>query len=166
MSHALVLITLAILWCCLWGAFSPYVFAAGLLIAWIVLGAFHRAVPPLRVGGGGPIGPAQVMNFLGFAAYFVKILLLANWQVAKEVMTPVHYQVPRIVAYPVAGLTAVEVVVLSSAITLTPGTLVVDISDDAQTLYVHCLYAQDHARALAELDDLKHRLLKGVFGHA
>jgi multicomponent Na+:H+ antiporter subunit E len=166
MTRVLLMIGLAFLWCCLWGSFSPYVFAAGVLVAWLVLMAFGRAVPPLHGGEGRRSSPWRVVQLVSFSIYFIRILIVANWQVAKEVMTPAHNQTPRILAYPVPGLTPVEVVVLSSAITLTPGTLVVDISDDSQTLYVHCLYAHDRAKAVAELDDLKHRLLKGVFGHA
>jgi multicomponent Na+:H+ antiporter subunit E len=166
MKRVLLTVGLAFLWCCLWGSFSPYVLAAGVLIAWLVLLGFRRAVPPQRVRVGGRMSPWRVVHFVSFGVYFIRILIVANWQVAKEVMTPAHNQTPRILAYPVPGLTPVEVVVLSSAITLTPGTLVVDISDDSQTLYVHCLYAHDRAKAVAELDDLKHRLLKGVFGHA
>jgi multicomponent Na+:H+ antiporter subunit E len=103
------------------------------------------------------------LRTIRFFAYFIWILLKANVQVTKEILTKTHHMQPRFVRYPVDGLTDAQLTVLANAITLTPGTLAVDISDDKEVLYVHCMYAADADQAIAELDTLRHRLLTDLF---
>ena len=83
---------------------------------------------------------------------------------AWEIVTPGLRMTPRIIRYDVADLTPVEVTTLANAITLTPGTLTMDVDERGDTLYIHCMYADDRDAAVAELDDLRRRLMEGVFG--
>ena len=127
---------------------------------------------------------ASVMSFLvGFGVGYVVLTLYglatgtsnygfkcvrlvrfgAYLQIAWEIITPGFRQTPRIIRYPVAHLNNVEVTTLASCITLTPGTLVVDISDDNNWLYVHCMYAKDRQKAIADLDELANTLMREVF---
>lgn len=99
----------------------------------------------------------------GFAVYFVRILIIANWQVAVETLRPQLKQSPRMVRYKVTGMTDLQITCLANAITLTPGTLVVDISDDRRFLYVHCMFGASREDAIRDLDDLRRRLLRGLF---
>ena len=103
------------------------------------------------------------VRLVRFVGYFLYILAKANLQVAKEILTPGLQMTPRIIRYPVHGLTPVQITTLASAITLTPGTLSADIDDAGEYLYIHAMYAQDREQAVAELDDLKHRLMDAVF---
>lgn len=98
-----------------------------------------------------------------FLFYFIRILIIANWQVAVEALRPNGRQSPRMVRYDVTGMTDLQITFLANAITLTPGTLVVDISDDRRLLYVHCMFGADREASIRELDDLRHRLLRGLF---
>ena len=91
------------------------------------------------------------------------VLLRSNLQIAWEILTPDWKQAPRIVRYSVSGLTDVEKTVLSSAITLTPGTLAVDLSDDGKWMYLHCMYAEDRAAQIEEIDTLRLKLERWVF---
>ena len=52
---------------------------------------------------------------------------------------------------------------MANCITLTPGTLLVDASDDGRWLYVHCMYAEDRAKAIDGLRKLEDRLRREVF---
>lgn len=104
-------------------------------------------------------------RLLRFAMYFIKILIQANWQVAREVVTPGYQMQPRIIGYDVTGMSPAEITTFASAITLTPGTLSADINDAGDTLFVHCMYAGERSEAVADLDDLRNRLLHDVFDH-
>jgi multicomponent Na+:H+ antiporter subunit E len=95
--------------------------------------------------------------------YFVRVMFVANLQIAWEIITPKHNISPRIVRFDVAGLTPVQRAVLVNLINLTPGTLVVGISKDESTFYVHCMYAADREAAVNDLAYLKNRLLTEVF---
>ena len=113
---------------------------------------------------GKPSYVAAVWRLVLFVLYFVRILVKANLGVAWEIVTPGLHMTPRIIRYDVADLTPVEVTTLANAITLTPGTLTADVDERGDTLYIHCMYAADRDEAVAELDDLRRRLLEGVFG--
>ncbi|XHC26340.1 Na+/H+ antiporter subunit E [Phycisphaerales bacterium ac7] len=147
---------LAVVWCLLTASFSAWNFVAGALVGAAVVAVYSS------VAGQGSYFK-RAWGLLAFAGHFVKILTKANIQIAWEILTPAHNQSPRILRYPVDGLSDVEKTTLANAITLTPGTLVVDISPDGKWLYLHCMYAQDPASTLAEIDDLALRLRKAVF---
>lgn len=106
---------------------------------------------------------APLWGLVRFVAYFLTILVKANLEVAWEVITPGHTMKPRMIRYDVAGLTPVQVTTLANAITLTPGTLSTDISDDGETLYIHAMYAEQKKDATQDLDELRDRLLRLVF---
>lgn len=106
----------------------------------------------------------RLFNILRFAVYFIYILIKANLGVAWEIITPGLHMQPRMIRYPVAGLTPVQVTTLANAITLTPGTLSADIDDAAEHLYVHAMYAEHRRDAIDQLDELRDRLLWLVFG--
>ena len=58
-------------------------------------------------------------------------------------VTPGLSMTPRIIRYPVSGLSPIELTTLANAISLTPGTLSIDVSPDDEWLYVHAMYAED-----------------------
>jgi multicomponent Na+:H+ antiporter subunit E len=107
---------------------------------------------------------AKLARLARFTAYFLRILVVANLEVAREIVTPGYSMKPRILRYSVAGLTPTQTTVLANAITLTPGTLTADLSPDSRYLYIHAMYAQDRDAAIAQLDELKERVLREVFG--
>lgn len=80
---------------------------------------------------------------LGLGLFFVWELILANLRVAHDVITPRHYMRPGILAVPLDAQTDLEITMLSNLITLTPGTLSLDISIDRRVLYIHAMYIDD-----------------------
>jgi multicomponent Na+:H+ antiporter subunit E len=149
-------ILLAVLWCFTWGSFDFYTLATGFLLSYVLLGVYSRVT---AVEGYG----RKARDLARFAAYFVRVLFVANLQIAYEILTPRLGVSPRIVRFDVTGLSPVQRTILVNAINLTPGTLVVDMSPDRRTFYVHCMYARDHDDAVAQLEDLKRRLIVEVF---
>jgi multicomponent Na+:H+ antiporter subunit E len=72
--------------------------------------------------------------------FFIKELLKANFRIAYDVVTPKHHMVPGVVAYPLEAKTNLEITMLASLISLTPGSLSIDVSEDRKTLYIHSMY--------------------------
>ena len=147
---------LGVAWCMLWGSFSSWNFAGGLLVGALIINGYARVT-------GQSSYVMKILNLLRFAAYFLWILAKTKLQIAREVVTPGWSQTPRILRYPVGHLDDVHVTTLSNAITLTPGTLAVDISPDGQYLYLHCMYAESREQQIADLDELADRLNRWVF---
>jgi multicomponent Na+:H+ antiporter subunit E len=147
---------LAATYLALTGDFSGFNVLIGFLIGYGVLTIYDMAS-----GGTGYSG--KLLRLVRFGFWFMWILFLANLQIAWEIITPGMHQTPRIIRYPVAHLTDVQITTLANCITLTPGTLVVDVADDRQFIYVHCMYAKDRDKAVADLDMLRLRLEREVF---
>lgn len=156
MTLFLLNILLAVLWCFTWGSFDFFTLTTGFVLAYFLLGIYSRVTVVEGYG-------TKVRDLLRFAFYFIRVLFVANLQIAYEILTPGLGVSPRIVRFDVTGLTPVQRTMLVNSINLTPGTLVVDIAPDRRTFYVHCMYARDYEQALAELNDLKRRLLTEVF---
>jgi len=70
-------------------------------------------------------------------------LIKANIQVAYDVITPKFYMTPGIVRVPLDAKSDLEITLLANIISLTPGTLSLDVSDDKTVLYVHSMYISD-----------------------
>ncbi|MBI2997309.1 MAG: Na+/H+ antiporter subunit E, partial [Deltaproteobacteria bacterium] len=85
--------------------------------------------------------------------------------VAHDVLTPPFYMRPRVLALPLDALTDIEITLLANLISLTPGTLSLDVSSDQRVLYVHAMYAADAEAARREMKDgLERRMLRLLRG--
>jgi multicomponent Na+:H+ antiporter subunit E len=105
----------------------------------------------------------------------VAYLVWLTWQVVslavhlgRDVFTPGLRITPRIVRFPLRGTTDLEMSLLASSITITPGTLVLGVApstgDAPRTLYVQALYGSDEAEVLRGLADMERRLLRMTRG--
>src|SRR5690606_6904510 len=80
----------------------------------------------------------RIVLVAAFVLYFLKEVVVANLRVAWEVITiHRHMMHPGIAAIPLEARTDIEIALLANLITLTPGTLSVDVSSDRKVLYVH-----------------------------
>ncbi|MCG8349308.1 MAG: Na+/H+ antiporter subunit E, partial [Chloroflexales bacterium] len=71
-------------------------------------------------------------------------IIVANLNVARTVLfTPRAKLRPGIIAVPLDVTSDVEITMLANIITLTPGTLSLDVSDDRKVLYVHAIDVGD-----------------------
>ncbi len=156
MTLFLLNILFAVLWCLVWGAFDFYMLLSGFAFGYVVLGVYSRVT---AVEGYG----RKVWQLLRFTGYFVRLLIVANVQIAVEILTPRFRQTPRIVRLDTKGMTPIQRTVLANIITLTPGSLVIDCSPNREIMYVHCMYAADRESAVKQLETLKNRLMSEVF---
>lgn len=77
-------------------------------------------------------------------AAFAWDLVLSSVAVARVVVSRDAATAPRFVSVPLmAGCSDLEIALIANYITLTPGTLSVDVSADRRRLLVHCLDAGD-----------------------
>lgn len=92
--------------------------------------------------------------------YFIWELLISSVQVAWVVLTPWRKRPrPAIVEMPLDVQSDFEILLLTSLISLTPGTLSLDVSDDRSTLYVHAMFGEDPVQTTADLKSgMEHRV--------
>lgn len=98
---------------------------------------------------------------LGLAGYFLYQLLVSNLRVLWDVITPRQGSRPGIVGLPLAARTDLEITLVANLVSLTPGTLSLDVSDDRQTLYVHVMFMDDIDTVRAAIKDgIERRVLE------
>jgi len=78
-------------------------------------------------------------------------LLKANLVVARYTVAPLKQMSPGIVAVPVEDMNDVELSILMNLITLTPGTLSLNVSDSRDTLFIHFMHVEDDEQAIREI---------------
>lgn len=145
---------IALVWCWLQGSYSPGNMIGGFVLGYFVLAllrnrkviAEHSFLPRRNIDYF-----AIVPKVITLVAYFLWELLVANFRLAKDLLTPGIDIQPRILAVPLDAKTDAQITVFASLVTLTPGTLSVHVSDDRSRLYVHAMYAQDEGKAIEEL---------------
>jgi multicomponent Na+:H+ antiporter subunit E len=95
--------------------------------------------------------------------YFLWELILANFRVAYDVLRPVRYLSPGVVAIPLDLDTDVQITALSNLITLTPGTIGLDVSDDRKVLYIHAMHVRDAERVRRAIKEGFERPIREIF---
>ena len=136
MTLYLINVMLALVWAVVTGSFTLVNLVFG-----FVLGAFVLYLTREQIGTAGYARSGR--KVAGLTVFFFYELLLSAWRVAKIVLRPRLDLKPGIFAYPLEVKSDIEITMLANMITLTPGTLSVDVSDDRSTLYVHALECSD-----------------------
>ncbi len=129
-------VLLALAWMGLNGEFSNGNFVIGFALGFVIL-FFARQIT------GSPNYVIKVVQVAGLSLFFIKELIVANLRVAFDVLTPGYRTYPSILALPLDARTDLEITLLANLITLTPGTLSLDVSADRRTLYIHAMYAEN-----------------------
>jgi len=93
---------------------------------------------------------------------FFKELILSNISVLLVVLRPKMDIQPMIFALPTDLEHDWEITLLSSLITLTPGTLVINVSDDQKTLYIHAIDVDDVDDAIDSIKNSFEKAIKEV----
>lgn len=136
MNTLLLNVLLAIAWIALTGTFTPVNLLFGFVVGYLALGLTQR---DSRSAG----YRSKFPRVITFILFFLVELLLANLRVAYMVLSPRLTIRPAVVAIPLEATSDLEISLLANLITLTPGTLYLDISDDRKTMFVHTIYLED-----------------------
>jgi multicomponent Na+:H+ antiporter subunit E len=107
----------------------------------------------------------RVLKGLELLLYFLKELLLSNVRVAKDVLSLRPRIRPVILAVPIDLKTDFAITLLGSLVSLTPGTISLDVSDDRRLLFVHSLYfdGDDREAFVASIKNGFERRIREVF---
>ena len=146
---------LAFVWMFMTVSFSPAGFAIGFLVGLGIIILMRRffsyRLYTSRVW-------AVILLFL----LFLKELALSSIQVLRIVIKPNMNLKPAIFELETELKQDWEITLLSALITLTPGTLVVGISNDQKRLYIHALDFEDIDDAVSSIKDTFERAILEV----
>lgn len=129
-------VLLAVAWAFVTGSFTAINLVFGFVLAsvalWVIREQFGTVSYLRRTW--------RILNLIGL---FVWELVLSALRVATTVLKPDMDLKPAFIAFPLTVDRDFEITILANLITLTPGTLSVDVSNDRRTLYIHALDGSD-----------------------
>lgn len=137
---------LAVAWATITGTFSLSGLLAGFAIGYLVLWITRPLYADTRYF-------LRVWKAISLLVFFVAELVVSSFRVAHDVLTPTIHARPGIVAVPLDARTDAEITLLAGLLSLTPGSLGLDVSADRKTMYVHVMFLEDPDKAR---DEIKH----------
>lgn len=154
-------LTLFIIWMIANATLAYDTVLAGVIICAIIALAFSTFA---RVYSVIRWSPQVLYYYLKYLVVFFIEMVKANVNVMRLVFSPRINIKPGIVEIKTGLKSPIGRLALANTITLTPGTLVVDIKDDS--LFVHCINigSTDQAEATAEISGRFENLLKKIYG--
>ncbi|MBP0049975.1 Na+/H+ antiporter subunit E [Marinobacterium sp. AK62] len=132
----------------------------------LVLGAFLALTIPLLCA---PLKTRQpkVLRPLLALRYIFRVLgdiVVANVEVAILVLGPMRKLQPAFVAVPLDLSGDLPITLLASTVSLTPGTVSAEVSEDRKWLYIHALHMTDEQGLIATVKSRYEAPLKEIFG--
>lgn len=129
-------VLLALVWVALTGQFTPANLFAGFVVAYLIMGLSQQIMNTGKYF-------TKVRSVLGFAAFFIWEMVVSGLRVSYRVLSPRLNVQPAVIAVPLDVKTNREITLLANLITLTPGSLSLDVSSNRQVIYVHAFNVDD-----------------------
>jgi len=153
-------LALALLWASLAGSMTLADLAFGFLVGFGVLFLIHSDATDRAYF-------RTTIKAAGFLLYFLKEMIVSSLRVAFDIVTPRDHARPGVVGIPLDAQTDLEITLLANIISLTPGTLSLDVAADRRTLYIHAMFVDDPDALRREIKDgLERRLLDLLRGRS
>ncbi|WP_430469287.1 Na+/H+ antiporter subunit E [Thalassospira lucentensis] len=132
----------------------------------VVFGAILAVIIPLITASFWPARP-KIRNAYAICEYGLVVLwdiLVANVVVAGLILfRKTESLETKCVVVPLELTSPEAITTLAGTITMTPGTVTIDLSADAKSLLVHCLHAPDAQGVIDDIKDRYERRLKEIF---
>lgn len=149
-ANGVLLVWLTVVWVALWGSLTAANVLGGLLLATLLL----LLLPLPVVARQGGVRPVALVRFLGV---FLWELVAASLTVVRQVLDPRHALRQAVVAVPVVGTSDRVLTLLANAVSLTPGTLALEVDKPRGVLYVHVL---DIGPGEGAVDDVRRSIVR------
>ena len=135
---------LALAWMLLNGTYTSLNFIFGFIAGFFVL----RLTQPF----GTKSRYFQVfVSLVKLVSYFCFELIMSAAQVMWDVLTPTHLSEPDIIYVPLDAKSDIEITLLANMVSLTPGTLSLDVTPDKKHLIVHAMFAPEHDKVIQDI---------------
>lgn len=146
---------LAFIWMFLSNDYSALAFFKGYFFGILVMIAFRRFFDQRFY-------ILNVFAVIRLIFLFFSELVKSNISVIKLVLSPQLSLRPGVFALETDLKKDWEITILSNLITLTPGTLVLDVSDDNKILYIHAIDLEDAEQAKWDIKNTFEKAIKEV----
>lgn len=144
-----ILVWLLLLWLLLWDDLSVANVVSGLAVGVAVLTLAR--LPRVNRADDENVAVVHPLRTIGFGCYVLYKLVEANLLLAWEIVTPTNSINTGVVAVPLRTESSTAMMVVANVITLTPGTMTIEVLGTPPVVYVHVLHLQDIDRVRREL---------------
>ncbi len=134
-------ILLAFIWMACWGEMSSAQFVTGFVLGFLLLRVSEQVglIKDSNYSG-------RLFGVVGLVGYFFKELWKSNIRMAGDILRPHPKMTPAIIEVPVCLEHDWSITVMANLITLTPGTLSLDLSPDKKSIFIHTMYFDNEDR--------------------
>ncbi len=160
MNYLIVFILLFGIWKIITWSNEPGNYIAGIFVALFITALYGREFPyhPEHT-----LQPRRYLAFIKFVFVFFYQMIKANFVMAYRILSPGPPIKPGVVKIPLYLKSPLGRIILANSITLAPGTVTMDITEDS--LYVHWIYVAttDPVKAEELICGKSQKILKEVF---
>jgi multicomponent Na+:H+ antiporter subunit E len=149
---------LTLVWVLMWGTFSAASIVGGVLVAVLVTALFRLPPAPDRL-------PVRPVRFVGLILFLVYDLVVSGAEVSWQVLRYGPRARGAIMVVPLISSSDRVVTVMANALSLSPGTMALQIDHDQDVWYVYALGPRDRAaveRARRRVLDMQRRVLAAL----
>lgn len=151
MSMIVTVGTLALLWVLMGGDASPASIVTGVVVGLGIAVICRREPESAKL-------QVRLHRVPGFVAFYLWELLRSNLRVARFVLGNPNRLRPACVAVPLEDGSVAVSVVVANLVSLTPGSLSVELAGDGRTLFVHVMHTEDPELARDEIRSMERRV--------
>lgn len=137
-------ILLAIAWVALTGEFNAGNFFIGFIIVYLLLSL-------TRPSSSAQSYTDRVRRIFSFSLFFLKELVMSSLWVTVQVLSPTIKMTPAVVSVPLDIQSDAGITLLGNLITLTPGTLTLEVAEDRSQIFIHAMHVDDVAAFRQEI---------------
>ena len=138
-------LVLAAVWAIFFGGFTWLTMLSGFVVGYLILWLLQ----PLT--GVQSSYFKRVWHWLKLIVMFHYELIVSSAQVLWDIVTPRHRARPALIDMPLDAKSDAGILLVTNLISLTPGTLSIDVSADRKTLQIHAMFADDREAVIHAL---------------
>lgn len=85
----------------------------------------------------------KIIHIIKFILFYIMEIVIANIRVAYYILSPKLNMKTGVIAVPLDVTSDLEILSLNNLITMTPGSISLDVSTDRKVIYVHVMFSND-----------------------
>ena len=103
---------------------------------------------------------SKIYYIVDFLIYYCFQLVKSNLFIAYDILTPKNYINPGLIEVPLAIKSNIGLLLFNNLLSMTPGSLSIDISKDKKSMTVHLLYIESKQKALMTIKKIESKVKK------
>ena len=97
-----------------------------------------------------------------FIMFYLFKLVQSNFYMAYIILSPKMKTQPGFIEFPLKLRSSAGMLLFSNLMSMTPGTLIEDISDDRKMMRVHVLFKGDEQKIISEIENIQKRIQRFI----